>query len=80
MAIFENTDDPDYQTVLAAIERTKRLLDEIKRFDMPDFVPRPEYVREMKKYGVLPKETDSNQVFNTYQLEQEYWRSLWYRP
>ncbi len=79
-AIFENTDDPGYQTVLKAIERTKQRLDEIKRFDMPGFVPRPQYVRELKKYHILPKDADPNQAFNTYQLEQEYWKSLWYKP
>jgi cytochrome c553 len=79
-AVFESTDDPDYQTVLAAIERTKQQLNEIKRFDMPDFIPRPQYVREMKKYNILPRDTDPDQAFDTYQLEQDYWQSLWYKP
>jgi len=79
-AIFENTDDPDYRIVLAAIERTKRELDEIKRFDMPGFIPRPQYVREMKKYGILPQDADPNQAFDTYQLDRDYWKSLWYQP
>ncbi|MCL2120183.1 MAG: hypothetical protein FWH27_17345, partial [Planctomycetaceae bacterium] len=79
-ALFESTDDPGYQTVLTAIERTKRHLDEIKRFDMPGFIPRPAYVREMKKYNIIPKDTDPNQVFDTYQLDQDFWRSHWYRP
>ena len=79
-AIFESTDDPDYQIVLAAIERTKQQLDEIKRFDMPGFIPRLQYIREMKKYGILPSNTDPNQVFDTYQLDQNYWKSLWYKP
>jgi hypothetical protein len=32
---------------------------EVKRFDMPGFHPRPEYVREMKRYGVLPPTFDA---------------------
>ena len=78
--VIPDTNDETYKTILAGIERAKTKLDEIKRFDMPDFVPRPQYVREMKKYNILPRDTDPNQVFNTYQLEQDYWKSLWYKP
>jgi hypothetical protein len=55
-------------------------LDEIKRFDMPDFVARPEYIREMKTYEILPQEHDPQTVVDVYDLEQQYWRSLWYVP
>ena len=33
--------------LLRAIEEASRYLDQIKRFDMPEFQPRSEYVREM---------------------------------
>jgi cytochrome c553 len=79
-AILPGKDDPRYRTILAAIERTKTRLDEIKRFDMPGFVPPPQYVRELKKYQILPPEHVSTTPINTYELEQKYWRSLWYRP
>lgn len=78
--VFKDKDDPDYQTVLKAIERTKQRLDEIKRFDMPDFVPRPEYIRELKKYGVLPPDHAPETPVDYYELEQEYWKSLWHKP
>jgi len=79
-AVLTGKDDPHYRAILAGIERAKTRLDEIKRFDMPGFIPRPQYIREMKKYGILPKDTDPNQVFDTYRLEQDYWKSLWYKP
>lgn len=77
--IFTGKDDSDYQTVLRAVERTKQELDTIKRFDMPDFVPRPQYVREMIRYGVLPANTTLSSPVDVYELDQLYWRSLWHR-
>jgi hypothetical protein len=45
------------------------------------FKPRPEYFREMKKYGILPASFDPEKdVFNVYDLDQKYWESLWYYP
>lgn len=78
-AIFKNKKDPRYKKILSGIERTKQHLDQIKRFDMPGFVPRPEYVREMQKYGTLPPETKPSDVTDVYKLEQQYWQSQWYK-
>jgi hypothetical protein len=71
--------DENYNKILAGIERAKLQLDTIKRFDMPDFQPRQEYIREMKKFGILPPEHNPATTVNPYELEQNYWRSLWYR-
>ncbi|MCL2710415.1 MAG: polysaccharide lyase family protein [Planctomycetaceae bacterium] len=79
-AILTGTGDPRYQAILSGIVRAQQRLDEIKRFDMPDFVARPEYIREMKAYGILPAEHDPSSVVDVYDLEQRYWRSLWYVP
>ncbi|MDR1222439.1 MAG: hypothetical protein LBL07_06120 [Tannerella sp.] len=76
-AIFKDKNDPRYKQILNGIERTKQHLDKIKRFDMPGFVPRPEYVREMQKYGVLPSGTKPSDIKDIYSLEQEYWQSQW---
>jgi hypothetical protein len=78
-AIFAATSDPDYQKLLAAIQDAKRKLDQIKRFDMPGFRPRPEYVREMRRYGILPVDASDGDPIDPYALEQQYWQSLWYR-
>jgi hypothetical protein len=55
-------------------------LNEIKRFDMPGFVPPWPYIREMVRYGILPEDHDVAQVVDTYELDRAYWKSLWYRP
>ncbi|MDR1121165.1 MAG: hypothetical protein LBM08_09635, partial [Dysgonamonadaceae bacterium] len=79
-AIFKDKNDPRYRQILNGIERTKQHLDRIKRFDMPGFVPRPEYVREMQKYGVLPPDAKPSDVTDIFSLEQEYWQSQWHKP
>ena len=79
--IFGDTADPDYGKILAHIQAAKAKLDEIKRFDMPGFRPRPEYVREMKRYGVLPAEFDlATDPIDPYATDQAYWRSMWHHP
>lgn len=79
-AVFPNPDDPDYQTLLAMVAAGQKNLATIKRFDMPGFQPRPEYLREMRHYGVLPPDHADDTPVDPYALDQAYWRSLWYRP
>lgn len=73
-------DDESYKTILAGIERAKWQLDTVKRFDMPDFQPRPEYIREMKRFGILPKDFELKTSVDYYDLDQKYWQSLWFKP
>ena len=78
--VFDSRDDPDYRTLLAAVEAAARYLDEVKRFDMPDFQPRDAYLREMKRYGVLPADLEPSTPVDPYVTDRAYWRSLWFRP
>jgi hypothetical protein len=79
--VFNSTDDLDYQELLADIRRLKDDLDRRKRFDMPDFKPGEHYVREMKKYGILPADCDPKaDPIDVYALDRAYWKSLWYSP
>ncbi|MCH8120025.1 MAG: PD40 domain-containing protein [Planctomycetes bacterium] len=80
VTVFADTNDPDYQKILALCAAGKKHLDEIKRFDMPDFRPRPAYVREMKRYGILPKDIVVDAAIDVYATDRAYWRSLWYKP
>jgi hypothetical protein len=80
LAVFTNRADPDYQTLLNMIEAGKGNLTSIKRFDMPGFRPRPEYVREMKRYGILPRDLPADTLIDVYATDRKYWESLWYRP
>ena len=78
--IFADTSDPDYRAILAAIVRAKNELDQIKRFDMPGFYPNEHYIRELKRFGILPPDHDSKTPLDPYATERAYWKSLWYRP
>jgi hypothetical protein len=78
--VFASTTDPDYQKLLALCVSGKARLDEIRRFDMPGFRPPKEWVREMKRYGLLPADVESAAPVNVYAAEQNYWRSLWPMP
>jgi hypothetical protein len=79
--LFENTNDADYQAVLAHIQAAKARLDEIKRFDMPGFTPCEQYVREMKRYKLLPESFDlAKDLINVYEMDKKYFDSFIYRP
>jgi len=78
--VFADKNDPDYKKLLAMCNAGKEYLKQVKRFDMPDFRPRAEWVREMKRYGILQESTGSNDVTNAYSTEKKYWESLWWKP
>ena len=88
-----SVDDPDYQTILKGVERGRRyIIEEDNRPEM--LVPSPNngkdcpqryvvrwpYLREMIRYGVLPVDTDPEATYDPYELDEKYWKSLWYQP
>jgi hypothetical protein len=80
-AIFADANDPGYQAILAlCVEGKEFLTERNKRFDMPDFRPRIDWVREMKRYGILPDDADPTAPIDFYATEQKYWESLWHKP
>ena len=78
--VFRDRTDADYQMLLLSICDAQARLNEIKRFDMPGFQPRPEYVREMRRYGILPASDSVDAPVDPYATDRTYWESLWYRP
>ena len=78
--IFSDTNDPDYQKLLAMIRAGSNYLEEHKRFDMPGFVPRTDWVRELKRYGIVPEGTTPGEITDVYAVEEKYWESLWHQP
>jgi hypothetical protein len=75
-SVFVNTADPGYRTLMAMCAAGKDQLEKVKRFDMPGFRPRLDWVREMKRYGVLTAEAKLDAI-DVYQTERAYWQSLW---
>ena len=79
-AVFASKDDPDYKKLLALVEDAKSILDSDPRFDMPNFCPNPEYLREMKRYGILPTDTDPAKCrIDPYETDRRYWSLDWTR-
>jgi hypothetical protein len=80
VTVFADTSDPDYQKLLALCIAGRDHLAQHKRFDMPGFTPRSDWVREMKRYGVLPVNASPADPMDVYSIEERYWESLWYQP
>ena len=79
--IITDTNDGDYKKLLHAIQESKQYLDRITRFDMPNFRPEPEYVREMIRYGILPIGFDATtDPIDVYDTDRRYWESMWHKP
>ena len=79
-SVFKDTSDSDYQTLLTAINKTSQRLDTIKRFDMPGFQPTVAYIREMRRFGILPADFPDDGALNPYETDRAYWESLWWEP
>jgi len=79
--VITNRNDPDYQSILSMCTAGSRRLNEVGRFDMPGFKPRPEWIGEMQRFGLLPMELDpDHDPIDVYSVEQAYWKSLHHHP
>ena len=79
--VFRDTSDPDYQRVLAALRPPADYLKTATLYNMPAFKPNVHYVREMKRYAVLPSSFDSaKDPIDVFATDQAYWRSMWHLP
>jgi hypothetical protein len=78
--VFQNISDPDYAALVAMVSAGRDYLNKITRFDMPDFKLHPAYLREMKRFGILPTTLAPDSRINPYATDQLYWKSLWHQP
>jgi hypothetical protein len=77
---FEGTNDQNYRSLLDAIWRNKKRVDKKPRYGTPGFKPNVQYIREMKKYGVLSPEFDFNREhIDVFETDQKYWKIFWCR-
>ncbi len=59
----------------------KRQYDQPPRFGMSGFRPNRQYIREMKRFGVLPASFDpAADPIDIFETDQRYWQLFWYRP
>ena len=78
--IFTTTADADFQQLLAGIKEAKAHLESMTRFNMTHYHPEPEYIREMKRYGILPQSFPAGDAVDVYDTDRRYWQSLWPKP
>lgn len=76
--VFGSTEDPLYQKMLAALRDAHNRLQSGKRFDMPGFRPNEHYIREMQRFGFLPKDLGPNDPIDVYAVDRAYWDSFLY--
>jgi hypothetical protein len=78
---FSGKDDVAYRVLLSAISKEKERLANVPRFGTPEFKPNRQYVREMKRFGVLSREFNlSRDAIDVFETDQRYWKLFWYRP
>lgn len=77
-AVFESTEDADYQAILRTIEVAAAQLAEQKRFGMDGFVPNRFYLDEMQNFGILPRPLPTGHSLDVYALDRAYWRTFWW--
>jgi hypothetical protein len=78
---FSSKDDPQYQALLAAMQNGKRQMDQVARFGTTAFKPNRQYVREMKRFGVLKPEFNlDREPIDIFETDQRYWKLFWYEP
>ncbi len=76
--VFRDTADPDYRKLLASIKSGKELYDARPPWGAAGWRPNPQYVREMKRFGILPAGFDPDRdTLDPFATDQAYWRSLW---
>jgi hypothetical protein len=77
-AVLTSRDDPAYRFLLVLIEQGKAELDAKPRYGTPGFQPNPQYLREMRRFGILPADFDSTHAtIDVFQADQDYWKSFW---
>ena len=79
--VFADKDDPDYKKMLAAIQAGQQKFAEHPPWGQEGWKPNPQYIREMKRFGILPEAFDiTKDPFDPFAADQAYWRSAWPKP
>jgi hypothetical protein len=77
--VFKSKEDPDYQRMSRAASNWQAAWQTSRAFGSPGFQVNPQYIREMKRFGILPEDISADQV-DPYATDQRYWAMFHYRP
>ena len=78
--VFRDKADPDYNALVEVIAEASRQLEEVKRFDMAGFIPAKHYIREMKRFSILPPDLNPEVKVDVYTTDRAYWMSFYPQP
>ena len=77
-ATFADKEDPDFKKMLAGIQVSKQKFAERPQWGQEGWKPNPQYIREMKRFGILPESFDIDKdPFDPFTADQAYWRASW---
>ncbi|MFP4381888.1 MAG: hypothetical protein ACLFUS_15420 [Candidatus Sumerlaeia bacterium] len=71
--VFATKGDPDYVTLKKEIEQIREIAFPGGFHWKPGFKPVDMYIREMKRYGVLPEEFDPDTPLDPWKTDQQYY-------
>jgi hypothetical protein len=77
---FKDTSDPLYRLLVQRLREARQRMLAGGRFDLPGFRPNPHYIREMQRFGILPKDLKPGVPLDPYAVDRAYFRSFDYRP
>jgi hypothetical protein len=79
--VFKDASDPDYKRLLGGIHKAKAAVEAEQQFGTPQFRPNHQYIREMKRFGILPAGFDpTKDPVDAFATDEKYWRLFWYAP
>jgi len=77
---FSGKDDPVYRVLLGVLTASKQRLVQKPIYGMPDFKPNRQFIREMKRFGVLAADFDpASDPIDVFAVDRKYWRQFWYQ-
>lgn len=75
--VFKSLEDTDYQLMTAALVNWQTAWQKGRAFGAPTFQVNRQYLREMKRFGILPKHTRVEEV-DPYETDRRYWELFHY--
>jgi cytochrome c553 len=79
-AIYSGKNDVAYSAMRQAILRSQEEFLP-QRYENKEWVPTVHYEREMKRYGILPAQTDrTTDTIDVYKTDEAYFEQFWHNP
>jgi len=79
--VLTSTEDPAYLALRASLERGKAEAEQRPRYGTAGFRPNRQYIRELKRYGVLASDFDpATSPIDIFAADRAYWATYVYSP